>query len=180
MYVPAARVGSALGTSCESLLRKRLGSEGVPHCRPIPFNRYDPQCTSDRHAFFAPLRETAPLQSTTLPDGQALWVLTRYTDVETALAYPRRVKDQRHTCSPEELARMPAHPEAVRYPRHQMLSRDQQDQALQKSAAEILVPREITALSAPVSAEHRRSECGRSTFTEVQKIEIRQGQKEGA
>jgi cytochrome P450 len=148
--------------------------------QPIPFNPYDPQYTSDPRAFFAPLRETAPVQPATLPDGQAVWLLTRYADVEAALTEPRLVKDPRLACSPEELARMPAHPEAMRYLSHQMLSRDPPDQALQQTAAEILVPREITALSAAASAEHCRSAHGRSTSAGVQKVEIRQGEKEGA
>ena len=55
-----------------------------------------------------------------------------------------------------------------------------QNQALQQTAAEILVPREITALSAAVSSEHRLTAHGRSSFAGVENVEIRQGEKEGA
>jgi cytochrome P450 len=148
--------------------------------QPIPFNLCDPLYTSDLYAFFAPLREAAPVQSATLADGQVVWLLTRYADVEAALTDARLVKDPRNARSPEGLARMPAHSEAMRYLSHQILSRDPPDQVVQQTAAEILASREITALSAAGSTAHCRSAPGRSTFAGVQKVEIRQGEKEGA
>src|SRR5262249_32929826 len=48
-------------------------------------------------------------------------------EVEAAFDDPRLVKDPRNARSPEELARMPARPEATRYLRTNMLSRDAPD-----------------------------------------------------
>jgi cytochrome P450 len=92
--------------------------------QPIPFDPVDPEYTAEPQAYYTRLRKTAPVQRATLPDGQAVWLLTRYADVEAALADPRLVKDPQNARSPDALARMPARPEAMRYFRTNMLSRD--------------------------------------------------------
>ena len=51
---------------------------------PTLFNPYEPQYIADPHAFFARLREVAPVQRARLPDGQVVWLLTGYADVEAA------------------------------------------------------------------------------------------------
>jgi cytochrome P450 len=94
---------------------------------PTLFNPFDPQYVADPHAFYARLRQTAPVQRATLPDGQAVWLLTRYADVEAAFADPRLVKEPRNAYSPDEFARMPALPEETRYMRSNLLYRDPPD-----------------------------------------------------
>src|SRR5262249_18557400 len=105
------------------------------------------------HALFAPLRETAPVQQATLPDGQVVWLLTRYADLEAAFADPRLVKDPRNARSLEELARMPARPEALRYTRTNMLARDPPDHTrLRRLVSKAFTPGMVERLRPRVQA----------------------------
>ena len=105
---------------------------------PTPFNPYDPQYVADPHAFFARLREAAPVQRATLPDGQVVWLLTGYADVEAVSADPRLVKDPRNALSPDDLARMPAPSQETRYLRSHMLSHDPPDHTRLRRMAPLL------------------------------------------
>lgn len=49
----------------------------------------------DPHAFYAALRERAPVQRVVLPSGLEAWLVTRYDDVRAGLADPRLAKDFR-------------------------------------------------------------------------------------
>jgi cytochrome P450 len=121
--------------------------------QPTLFNPFDPQYIADPHAYYARLRKTAPVQRATLPDGQALWLLTGYADVEAAFADPRLVKDPRNARSPEELARMPVRPEATRYLRTNMLSRDPPDHSrLRRLVSKAFTPRMVEQLRPRVQA----------------------------
>ena len=51
---------------------------------------------TDPYAVYARLRETAPVQRITGPDGSPAWIVTRYEDVRLALADPRLSLDKRH------------------------------------------------------------------------------------
>ena len=114
---------------------------------PITFNPFDPQYIADPHAFYARLRETAPVQRATLPDGQTVWLVNRHADVEAACAETRLVKDPRNARSPEDLARMPAHPEATRYIRAGMVNRDPPDHSrLRRLVAKAFTPRMVEQL----------------------------------
>jgi cytochrome P450 len=120
---------------------------------PTLFNPFDPEYVADPHAFDTRLRETAPVQRATLPDGQAVWLLTRYADVEAAFADPRLVKDSRNARSPDELARMPVRPEATRYLRTNMLSRDPPDHTrLRRLVSKAFTPRMVEQLRPRVQA----------------------------
>lgn len=111
------------------------------------FNPFDPQYIADPHAYYARLRETAPVQPAALPDGQTVWLLTRYADVEAAFVDPRLVKDPRNARSPEELAQMPARPEATRYVRTNMLARDAPDHTrLRRLVSKAFTPRMVEQL----------------------------------
>ena len=111
------------------------------------FNPFDPQYVADPHSYFARLRETTPVHRAALPDGQTVWLLTRYADVEAALDDPRLVKDPRNARSPEELARMPARPEATRYIRTSMISRDPPDHTrLRRLVSKAFTPRMVEQL----------------------------------
>lgn len=52
--------------------------------------------TSDPYALYERLRETAPVQRITGPDGQPAWIVTRYEDVRQALADPRLSLDKKN------------------------------------------------------------------------------------
>src|SRR5262245_44107254 len=120
---------------------------------PIVFNPFDPQYIAGPHAFYARLRETAPVQRATLPDGQVVWLLTGYADVEAAFADPRLVKDPRNARSPEELARAPARPAATRYLRSNLLSRDPPDHTrLRRLVSRAFTPRMVEQLRPRVQA----------------------------
>ena len=121
--------------------------------QPILFNPFDPAYVANPHAFYARLRETAPVQQATLPDGQELWLLTRYADVEAAFADPRLVKDPRNARSPEELARMPVRPEAMQYIQTIMLRRDPPDHTrLRRLVSKVFTPRMVEQLRSRVQA----------------------------
>ena len=59
----------------------------------ILFNPHDPQYVAAPHAFYARLRQSAPVSRATLPDGRAVWLVTAYAAAEAALGDPRLVKD---------------------------------------------------------------------------------------
>ncbi|MDN3055013.1 cytochrome P450 [Streptomyces hygroscopicus] len=44
---------------------------------------------ADPHGAYARLRETAPVHRTTTPDGEPVWLITRYAEARAALADPR-------------------------------------------------------------------------------------------
>jgi cytochrome P450 len=114
---------------------------------PTRFNPFDPQYIADPHAFYARLRETAPVQRATLPDGQVVWLLTGYTEVEAAFADPRLAKDVRNARSPDELARLPAPSETMRYLRSHMLYRDPPDHTrLRRLVSKAFTPRMVEQL----------------------------------
>jgi cytochrome P450 len=117
------------------------------------FNPFDPQYVADPHAYYARLRETAPVQRAVLPDGQPVWLLTRYADVEAVFADPRMAKDPRTACSAEQLARMPIRPETTRYARTNMLSRDPPDHTrLRRLVSKAFTPRMVEQLRPRVQA----------------------------
>ncbi|MBX9582054.1 MAG: cytochrome P450 [Gemmataceae bacterium] len=117
------------------------------------FDPFDPRYVADPHAYYARLREAAPVQRAAMPDGQSVWLSTRYADVEAAFADPRLVKDPRNACSPEQLARLPARPEAARYVRTNMLSRDPPDHTrLRRLVSKAFTPRMVEHLRPRVQA----------------------------
>ncbi|MBP3960953.1 cytochrome P450 [Gemmata sp. G18] len=117
------------------------------------FNPFDPRYVADPHTYYARLRQTAPVQRAVLPDGQAVWLLTRYADVEAVFTDPRMVKDPRSACSPEQLARMPIRPESTRYARTNMLSRDPPDHTrLRRLVSKAFTPRMVEQLRPRVQA----------------------------
>ncbi|WP_205516573.1 cytochrome P450 [Paenibacillus sp. SYP-B3998] len=71
------------------------------------------------------MREAAPVYRVALPDGQGLWLITRYEDVLSALKDRRFVKDVRNTMTPEELAQMPPKIELMRQLSQNMLDLDE-------------------------------------------------------
>jgi cytochrome P450 len=52
-----------------------------------------PDYFQDPQRFFARMREEGPVTPVTLPEGNRVWMVTRYADVRAALADPRLAKD---------------------------------------------------------------------------------------
>jgi cytochrome P450 len=127
------------------------GDGGVP--LPILFNPFDPCYIADPHAFFARLRKTAPVQSAVLSDGQAVWLVTGYAEVEAAFADSRIVKDLRNARTPDELARLPALTDTTRYLRSHLLYRDPPDHTrLRRLVSKAFTPPMVEQLRPRVQA----------------------------
>jgi cytochrome P450 len=119
----------------------------------ILFDPFDPHYIADPYAFYARLRQTAPVHRATLRDGQTLWLVTGYAEVEAAFADPRIVKDPRNARSPEDLARLPVLPEATRYLRSHLLYRDPPDHTrLRRLVSKAFTPRMVQQLRPRVQA----------------------------
>jgi cytochrome P450 len=120
---------------------------------PTLFNPFDPEYIADPHAFYARLRKTGPVQRAILADGQAVWVIIGYAEVEAAFADPRLVKEARNARSPDELARMPALPAETRYMRSNMLYRDPPAHTrLRRLVSKAFTPRMIEQLRPRIQA----------------------------
>ncbi|TLS46114.1 cytochrome P450 [Streptomyces montanus] len=63
-------------------------SSNEPRGADVP-SLFDGDLLANPHIGYARLRRTAPVHRTTTPDGEPVWLVTRYTDVRTALADPR-------------------------------------------------------------------------------------------
>jgi cytochrome P450 len=50
--------------------------------------QFGPGYFQDPLAYFARMREEAPVTQVALPDGSRVWLVTRYADVRSALADP--------------------------------------------------------------------------------------------
>ena len=119
----------------------------------ILFNPFDPQFIANPHAFYAWLRETAPIQHATLPNGQPLWLVTRYADVEAAFSDPRLVKEPERVRTPEALARMPIGPEVLQYLNYNMLARDPPDHTrLKRLVSKVFTPRMVEQMRPRIQA----------------------------
>ncbi|WP_437751883.1 cytochrome P450 family protein [Sorangium sp. So ce1389] len=58
-----------------------------------PVNVASPEFKANAYSIYARLRAEEPVHRTTLPDGRALWLVTRYEDCVAALKDERLVKD---------------------------------------------------------------------------------------
>jgi cytochrome P450 len=63
--------------------------------------QFGPGYFQDPLAYFARMREEAPVTQVALPDGSRVWLVTRYADVRSALADPRLNKDWAGKLTPE-------------------------------------------------------------------------------
>jgi cytochrome P450 len=75
--------------------------------QPVLTEPFSPAAQSDPYPTYAYLRTHQPVRRLTLPNGQGLWLITRYDDIERALRDPRLVKDPRNACTPDQLAYFP-------------------------------------------------------------------------
>jgi cytochrome P450 PksS len=86
-----------------------------------------PRFKKDAFLFYAQLRAEEPVCRVVLPDGQSVWLLTRYEDVAAALKDPRLVKDKRAALTPDQAARQPWVPAMFRPLERNMLDVDAPD-----------------------------------------------------
>jgi cytochrome P450 PksS len=75
--------------------------------RPDPVNIASPQFKASPFAFYARLRDEAPIYHTILPTREPAWLVTRYDDAVAVLKDERFVKDRANALTPEQLARQP-------------------------------------------------------------------------
>lgn len=79
------------------------------------------------HAFYARLREEAPVHQVAVPGGQQAWLITRYEDVVNALKDERLVKDRFGSLKAEHQAKLPWMPKPFLPLAHNMLDQDPPD-----------------------------------------------------
>jgi cytochrome P450 len=103
----------------------------------------------DPQGVFGRLRESAPVTSVTMPEGDRAWLVTRYDDVRAALTDPRIAKDWMAHMTPEGWT-----PDAERvYLNRHMLTLDPPDHTrLRKLVAKAFTPRRVAALRPRVEA----------------------------
>lgn len=93
---------------------------------------------------YAQLRSTAPIHRATLPDGRAMWLVTRYEDVAAVLRDERFAKDWRNVMTSEQLAQMPPIPEVMKPLSRNMLDTDPPDhERLRALVSKAFTPRLI-------------------------------------
>lgn len=86
-----------------------------------------PRFKKDAISFYARLRAEEPVCRVVMPDGQSVWLLTRYEDVAAALKDARLVKDKRTALTPDQAARQPWVPGIFRPLERNMLDVDAPD-----------------------------------------------------
>jgi cytochrome P450 PksS len=82
---------------------------------------------ADPYPVFARFRAEAPVCRVRAPDPHPTWLVTRYEDVVALLKDERFIKDQRAALTPEQKARQPWIPSALRPLQHNMLDLDPPD-----------------------------------------------------
>ena len=108
---------------------------------------------ADPYPAYARLRSAAPVYRTTMPDGQPLWLITRYDDVEAVLKDRRFVKDWRNAKTPEQIAQMPPEPEVLRLLSRSMLNQDPPNHArLRALVSKAFTPRLIEQFRGRIQA----------------------------
>ena len=86
-----------------------------------------PAFKKNAHAFYARLREEAPVCRVDLPDGREVWLVTRYDDAAAALKDERLLKNRSLAMTPEQLRKEPWVPESFRPITRNMLDLDPPD-----------------------------------------------------
>ena len=82
---------------------------------------------ADPFPFLARLRASDPVYRTTLPDKTAVWLLTRYDDVNALLRDERFTKNRRSALTKEQLRKLPWTPPMFRPLERNMLDLDPPD-----------------------------------------------------
>jgi cytochrome P450 len=82
---------------------------------------------ADPYPAYARWRAEAPVCRVRLPDGQTVWIVSRYDDVVTVLKDPRFGNDRERVMTPEQKARLPWTPGVVKRLSRMMLNLDAPD-----------------------------------------------------
>src|SRR5262249_19795184 len=101
----------------------------------------------DPFPVFARLRDEAPVCRVPMPDTLNTWLVTRYDDVVALLKDERFIKDRRAALTPQQTARQPWIPKAVRPLERNMLDLDPPDHTrLRALVQKAFTPRLIESL----------------------------------
>lgn len=112
--------------------------------QPPQVDLFDPTFNANPYPTYARLRSDAPVHRVSLPDGQGVWLITRYDDVVAVLKDERFVKDWRNATTPEQLAQIPPIPEVIKPLRRNMLAADPPDhERLRRLVSKAFTPRLI-------------------------------------
>ncbi|WP_211211881.1 cytochrome P450 [Deinococcus apachensis] len=98
----------------------------APHTLPA-VNFFDPAFKAGPFPAYAALRGGTPIHPVPLPNGETVWLVTRYADVLTVLRDPRFAKDLFAALTPEQLARQPRAQAGFRLLHRHLLSLDPPD-----------------------------------------------------
>src|SRR5262245_10110888 len=106
-----------------------------------------PKFHANPYPFYARLRAEAPVYPVMLPGRQKAWLVTRYDDVVAIMKDERFVKDKTRAFTPEQAARQPWIPKAVRPLERNMLDLDAPDHTRLRSLVhKAFTPRLIEGL----------------------------------
>jgi cytochrome P450 len=112
--------------------------------QPPRVDLFSPDFKANPYPVYAQLRSTAPVHRATLPDGRAMWLVTRYEDVAAVLRDERFAKDWRNVMTQEQLAPMPPIPEVMKPLSRNMLDTDTPDhERLRALVSKAFTPRLI-------------------------------------
>jgi cytochrome P450 len=114
-----------------------------------PAERLGEDFYQDPHAYFSRLRADVPVTPAIMPDGERVWLVTRYADVRAALADPRLQKDWvAKLTSPDWVP-----DEVTKYLNMHLLNSDPPDHTrLRKLVAKAFTPRRVAGLRPRVEA----------------------------
>lgn len=113
----------------------------------VSLDMFSPEFQVNPYPGYARLRSEAPVHRVTLPDGQGMWLITRYDDVMSVLKDNRFVKDWRNAMNPEQVARMPPIPDVMKPLSQNMLDLDPPDhRRLRALVSKAFTPRLIETL----------------------------------
>jgi cytochrome P450 len=121
--------------------------------QPPQVDLFSPDFKANPYPAYAQLRSTAPIHRVTLPDGRAMWLVTRYEDVAAVFKDERFVKDWRNAVTPEQLAQIPPIPEVMKPLSRNMLDMDPPDhERLRALVSKAFTPRLIERMRPRVQA----------------------------
>ncbi len=111
---------------------------------PPQVDLFSPDFKANPYPTYAHLRSEAPIQRVELPDGQGMWLVTRYEDVSAVLRDERFVKDWRNAMTPEQIVGVPPIPEVMKPLTRNMLDTDPPDhERLRALVSKAFTPRLI-------------------------------------
>ncbi len=121
--------------------------------QPPKVDLFSPAFKANPYSTYAELRETAPIHRVTLPNGQGLWLVTRYDDAEAVLTDRRFVKNWYNVLTPEQLEEMAPIPKVLQPLSKFMLNMDPPDHTrLRELVQKAFTPRMVEQLRERIQA----------------------------